>query len=114
MTTCRTCGEDFNPKFKRKSLGGYIDECNDCAHTSGDAQTKYVGRPGLTNKDASVEIFRSNLQTVRAQLRRESAIGFGPNLGIGHPVAVQAVEDSKESKKDFKHLKETKDAKAKT
>lgn len=79
---CRTCGDDFDPAEKPRSAGGFIDQCALCSNRSRDSQTKYLGRPGLTNKDGSVEVYRTNLKFVRAVLNRERSTGFGASLGL--------------------------------
>ena len=78
---CRTCGESFNTKFKMKKLGGYINECNDCALRSGDMKIKYVGRPGRSSKDSSITIMRTDLESARTQLR-EAANAFKAGFSI--------------------------------
>ena len=111
---CRTCGESFNTKFKMKKLGGYINECNDCALRSGDMKIKYVGRPGRSSKDSSITIMRTDLESARTQLRRENACGFGPNLGISHPVREHIIQTNKKYQGDAKfntHQKKVKEGK---
>lgn len=91
MKTCRDCGKEFDPTTKQYK-GGYIDQCSSCSRESGDAESRYVGRPGALNKSAAIDIYRSNLKFVRSVLRREGAVGFNANLGISSVVS--------ESKKD--------------
>lgn len=85
---CRDCDEEFDPDEKMKQKIGFFNQCIHCARRQGDVE-RYLGRPGLTNKDGSVEIFRTNLAFVRAVLRRESAIGFTANLRFDSPKSVQ-------------------------
>ena len=95
LIRCRTCGKEFDPSFKRKIRGGYFNECIECS--SEDRKTMYVGRPGATHKGSNIEIFRENLETVRTQIKRESAVGFTANLGLSSQVAVQKWEDKKDN-----------------
>jgi len=81
--TCRTCGEMFDPEGKLP--GGYTDQCNQCS--AADRETRYVGRAGAVHKGANIEIFRTNLVTVKAVLRRESVVGPTANLSLGNPKA---------------------------
>lgn len=82
---CRDCGKVFDAEAKRRLCKiGYYNQCTQCARKAGDVE-RFVGRPGLTNKDSSIEIFRTNLEFVRAQIRRETAIGFGANLCFSNP-----------------------------
>jgi len=71
---CEECGEvELNPR--RVKLGYTI--CLKCS----EAETeRYVGR--RTDKHGDTEIFRSNLLFIRAQLRRENAVGFNASAGI--------------------------------
>jgi hypothetical protein len=85
---CAVCGEEYDPSRKRK--GGYIQHCDDCSE---EKVEKYLGRPGLTNKDASVTILRTDLQYWKEQLERENAIGFGANLPVGNPAFEKSSED---------------------
>lgn len=79
---CRDCGKKFSHKNYK---GGYIDQCDECSRVTGDAEQKYLGRPGDTNKSANIEVFRSNLEFVRSVLNRERAVGFNANLGLSSP-----------------------------
>jgi hypothetical protein len=51
-----------------------------------DNDIKYVGKQGLSNKDASIEIFRENLGFVKQVIKGENARGFTANLSLGSPV----------------------------
>ena len=83
---CRTCGEEFNPKTKTRRSQGFINECLICGRKNENEVQRFLGRPGATHKGANIEIFRDNLKYYATALRRESACGFGPNLGIASPV----------------------------
>ena len=91
---CRTCGREFDPKLKRTLRGGYADECTRCGRK--DRKQMYLGRPGATNKGANIEIFRTNLRFVQAQLNREKGAGMAPNIGISHPAAKRGFDDGDE------------------
>lgn len=86
---CRDCGKPFEKKTVK---AGYINQCNSCSLKSGDANKKYLGRPGLTNKDGSITIFRTDLPFVKAVIRRENAIGPTANLNISSPGQIAAQE----------------------
>lgn len=81
LIECRDCGEMFDPK-KKARRGGYYNQCPACSSGMGDREKMYVGRCGSPHKGAEIEIFRENLSFFRTALRRESACGMSPNLGI--------------------------------
>lgn len=91
LRVCRDCETEFDPA-KKSYRGGFIDQCSSCSRASGDAEQRYLGKPGLTNKDASIEIFRTDLARVRATINRENRIGFTANLPISSPGAEAAKE----------------------
>jgi hypothetical protein len=94
--TCRDCGRSFDPDVKaRTHKGGYRNQCLSCSVASGDADQKYLGRPGATAKGANIEIFRTNLETVKAVIQQEGRVGFTANLGLGSPAAVQKFEEGR-------------------
>lgn len=80
--TCRDCGKKFRHKNYK---GGYIDQCDACSRLTGDAEQKYLGRPGAVSKSANIEIFRNNLALARTVINRERACGFTANLGLSSP-----------------------------
>jgi hypothetical protein len=84
---CGSCGKLY-PK-KRLDLGYEI--CIECASK---IVKKYVGRRYDGRHDGTTEIFRTAnaIESAKTQIRRENAIGFSPNVGISHPVAVQKWE----------------------
>ncbi len=88
---CDSCGKLY-PK-KRRDLG--YKTCVDCASLT---VKKYIGRRYDGRHDGTTEIFRTDnaIESAKTQIRRENAIGFAPNTGVGHPVAVQKREDGKE------------------
>jgi len=88
---CKECGTVFDPKKKLRS--GYINVCDKCTHS--DVQ-RYLGRMdcGGKGKASTIEIFRTNLITVRAILRMESSRGFSPNLRMNSPASKYAGLDS--------------------
>lgn len=99
LIECRDCGKMFDPVVaKRHYSGGYYNQCASCAKGGGDAETKYLGRPGATNKGGDIEIFRSNLASVRQQLQHEGRIGFTANINLGNP-ATPSWEDIKDEHK---------------
>ena len=79
---CRTCDEEFDPKSKPRRSKGFIDECCVCGNINGGEVERFLGRPGATHKGANIEIFRDNLNYYANALRRESACGMAPNLGV--------------------------------
>jgi len=85
---CRECGREFDPK--KKSRGGYIYQCDNCATEKVD---KYVGRVG--EKCITFEIFRENIPYWKSHLERESRVGFSPNLPVNNPVSIQNWEAMK-------------------
>ncbi len=90
--TCRDCGLEFNPKGKIYK-GGFVDQCNECSRKTGDAEKRYLGRPGATNKGANITIFRTDLKFVKSVLRREGRIGYNANLGLNSSISQSAKED---------------------
>jgi DNA-directed RNA polymerase subunit RPC12/RpoP len=86
LITCRTCGREFDPIAKRKLYrGGYYNQCASCSRKSGDAERKYLGRPGAINKSGNITIFRNNLETIRAQITYENRVGRNPNIRLNSP-----------------------------
>ena len=85
---CKECGTVFDPKKKLRS--GYINVCDKCTHSSD--VPRYLGRMdcGGKGKASTIEIFRTNLITVRAILRMESSRGFSPNLRMNSPASKYA------------------------
>ena len=79
MRICRTCGGTFGTK---RIKAGFIDQCDACSLRSRDHKKKYVGRPGATNKDASITIIKTDLDAARKQLRRENTCGYGANINL--------------------------------
>lgn len=91
---CRDCGKEFDPKAKQTICkAGFIDQCARCSVKSKDADTKYLGKQGLTNKDGSITIFRENLATVKAVIKGENARGFTANISLGSPVNQSAKKE---------------------
>jgi hypothetical protein len=88
---CAVCGEEFDTVKKRK--GGYITHCDDCSE---ETVEKYIGRQGLTNKDASISIIRTDLEYWRSQIARENAAGFNANL----PISNAPFEQVREARQD--------------
>ncbi len=89
-TPCDSCGKLYPQK--RRDLG--YKTCVDCASKT---VTKYIGRRYDGRHDGTTEIFRTSnaIESAKTQIRRENAIGYAPNTGVGHPVAVQKREDGK-------------------
>jgi hypothetical protein len=97
MVTCRDCGKEFDPDIKKKSYkGGYFNQCLVCSIGSGDADQKYLGRPGATAKGANIEIFRTHLEMVRSVIKQEGRVGFTANLGLNSLVGTQKFEEGTE------------------
>lgn len=86
---CESCGKLY-PK-RRFDLGYEI-----CVVCAGESVKKYVGRRYDGRHDGTTEIFRTKdaIEFAKLQIRRENAIGYLPNVGISHPVAVQKREKS--------------------
>lgn len=84
---CESCGKLYP---KRRFDLGYVT----CIKCAGKTVKKYVGRRYDGRHDGTTEIFRTKdaIEFAKLQIRRENAIGFGPNLGVSHPVAVQKWE----------------------
>jgi len=88
MKICRDCGKEFDPEHKKTICkAGYINQCAKCSVKSKDVDIKYLGKQGLSNKDASIEIFRENLGFVKQVIRGENARGFTANISLGSPVS---------------------------
>jgi hypothetical protein len=85
--SCETCGKLY-PK-KRLDLG--YTTCIQCA---GKTVKRYVGRRYDGRHDGTTEIFRTKdaIESAKLLIRRENAIGYAPNVGVSHPVAVQKWE----------------------
>lgn len=97
MKICRDCGKEFDTDAKKTICkGGYIDECAQCSVRSKDADIRFVGKPGLTNKDAAIEIFRDNLDYVKGVIKCENARGFTANISLGSPVNQCVNQDSQD------------------
>lgn len=91
LIRCRDCGKKFDPAKKRLIIkAGYVNQCAQCSARTGDVNQKYLGRPGSLNKSASINIFRTDLATVRNTLRRESAIGRNANIDLSSAVNASA------------------------
>ena len=94
ILTCRTCGKEFDLDAKRKIIrAGFRDQCAECSAASGDHATKYLGRPGATNKGANITIFRTGLAFVRHVLRIENRRGRTANLDFSSVVKASEKED---------------------
>jgi hypothetical protein len=94
IKVCRDCGQEFSLREKRTLYkGGYINQCAKCSASGRDANKKYLGRPGATNKGANISIFRSNLDFVRQVLKLESRRGPTANLDLSSAVNASAKED---------------------
>lgn len=104
LVECRTCHKMFDPKAKKKIRGGFINECPTCSIE--DSETKYLGRLGGPHKGAMIEIFRSNLKTVKSVLRVEAARGPTANLSLSNCANTQIREAEKESGELWKEKKE--------
>jgi hypothetical protein len=103
MKTCRDCGNKFDPKHKATICkAGFIDQCAKCSVKSKDVKIKYLGKQGLSNKDASIEIFRENLEWVKNVIKGENARGFTANLSLGSPVTQCVNQDSADGDFDRK------------
>jgi hypothetical protein len=59
---------------------------------SGDANQKYLGRQGATNKGANIEIFRGDLPFIKKVLDRENRIGFTANLYLPSAAQIRVQE----------------------
>jgi hypothetical protein len=95
---CRTCEKWFDPKSKRGiACGGFIDQCPRCSAESGDACWKYLGVHGRTNKGGDIHVIRTNLNQMRAHLRRANAVGFNANLPVGNPTTAHKTAWGKSS-----------------
>lgn len=91
---CRDCGKEFDPVAKRTICkAGFVNQCAHCSRKTGDADTKYLGKQGLTNKDGSITIFRENLAWVKGVIKGENARGFTANLSLGSPVNQSAKKE---------------------
>ena len=92
---CRTCGKEFDPRFKKKIRGGFIDQCIKCS--TEDRQKMYLGRMG--EKCETMEVHRKNLPFVRTQLKLEAGRGPHPNINLSNP-ANRLVRDSIEEEEN--------------
>ena len=84
---CESCGKLY-PR-KRFDLG--YKTCIQCADKT---VRKYIGRRYDGRHDGTTEIFRTKdaIESAKLAIRRENAIGYAPNVGVSHPVAVQKWE----------------------
>ena len=73
---CSICEEEF---AQERFVLGY-DTCLSCAekHTK-----RFLGRRSSDTKHGELTIFRTNLDSVRAVLKRETNAGFNANLSFG-------------------------------
>ena len=85
---CDSCGKLYPQK--RRDLG--YKTCVACA---GKTVIKYIGRRYDGRHDGTTEIFRTSnaIESAKVQIRRENAIGYAPNAGVGNPVATQKWDD---------------------
>jgi len=91
LIRCRSCNKLFDPEQKRRLIkAGYINQCATCSARTGDINQKFLGRPGSSNKSASINIFRTNLGAVRKILGRESSIGRNANIDLSSAVNASA------------------------
>ena len=94
IKTCRDCGKEFDLEAKRTMVkAGFVDQCAQCSVRSKDNNIRYLGKPGLTNKDSSIEIFRENLSWVKAVIKGENSRGFTANLNFGSIVTASEKTD---------------------
>jgi len=101
---CITCQKEFDERLKKNLRGGFYDECPECGFE--DRQSMYLGRAGgLDGKGAGIVIFKTDLINIKGYLKKESASGFSPGLGISHPKVEQARIDFVENKNDFMYTK---------
>ena len=91
LRECDVCGDEYDPSKKKR--GGYINHCDGCAK---EKVERYLGRQGLTNKDASITVLRENLGFWKRTIKRENSIGFNANLPLGSPAFEQVAEGRRE------------------
>jgi hypothetical protein len=79
---CRDCGDDFDKKTVK---AGFINQCDACSRKSGDLDIKYLGRQGSSNKSASIEVMRYDLENARRMIKFENRRGRNPSLNLSTP-----------------------------
>ena len=94
IKVCRDCGVTFSVKEKKTLYkGGYINQCASCSASTKDAEQKYVGSHGATNKGPNIHIHKTNLQFVRQVLRLENSRGRTANLNFKSVINQSAKEE---------------------
>lgn len=81
---CVKCNEEFDDRDSHNKKG-YVNECGACSKPD---TVRYVGTMDAGSKSGShINIFRTNIKTVAAIIRRQNGAGFNANLPLGSPAS---------------------------